>query len=429
MNSEFKRRRAAGRAADKPPTTVWRALGFSVWNVAFLLLGMGLMAWLRPGPPAPRDGGGDQAPKVASTNPEVAKAGQHGPWGELEFTTFSLEKPDGDLPDARAQFPAARWMFEGYTVEKLAALFQSLETSSETRRLLLDRSRWQVAAEGVALHPSRELLRGLRQPARQRLYPILGESRFNFSQFHPFRFRGGGFDEWFANSSLPHETLEIVRDLTYSNKFGALCLSDVVVLQEKLTPAEFQQVLRTLYSEPTMLVSLRVRPSSDIKALAAYWGRGGREKEILPLLKSLAHVPGGGSISVTHLLPGFARLRLYAFHSDTNNVVSDQDCLWSALNFLRKEPDPRLARGVSPYDILKTEFAECRELPLLGDVLMVMENGKDIHACVFVADDLVFTKNGANAHQPWVLMRLTDVVARYSTGQAMSLVVMRPKNL
>jgi hypothetical protein len=33
---------------------------------------------------------------------------------------------------------------------------------------------------------------------------------------------------------------------------------------------------------------------------------------------------------------------------------------------------------------------------------------------VYLAEDFVFTKNGAAAEQPWVLMRLSDVLRLYS---------------
>ena len=39
--------------------------------------------------------------------------------------------------------------------------------------------------------------------------------------------------------------------------------------------------------------------------------------------------------------------------------------------------------------------------------------GNAIHSCVYLADDLVFTKNGRSPTQPWVVMKLDDVVAYY----------------
>ena len=47
---------------------------------------------------------------------------------------------------------------------------------------------------------------------------------------------------------------------------------------------------------------------------------------------------------------------------------------------------------------------------------------------VYLADDIVFTKNGNNATQPWMLMRLKDVLTDYSGEGPARTVVYRSKN-
>ena len=50
-----------------------------------------------------------------------------------------------------------------------------------------------------------------------------------------------------------------------------------------------------------------------------------------------------------------------------------------------------------------------------SDVIFILDGatGNAIHSCVYLADDLVFTKNGRSPTQPWVVMKLDDVVAYY----------------
>lgn len=148
----------------------------------------------------------------------------------------------------------------------------------------------------------------------------------------------------------------------------------------------------------------------------------------MPLLQALADMPGGGSLGVDHLLPPFARNRLYSYRSDTNNAANDQDCFWTAVNFFRRNPDPRLKAGLSPHQILMEDYAESRDTPRLGDVFLFMRGGSAVHACVQVAGEVVFTKNGAEFRQPWILMRLSDLITRYSSDQPLSLITLRPKN-
>jgi hypothetical protein len=53
-----------------------------------------------------------------------------------------------------------------------------------------------------------------------------------------------------------------------------------------------------------------------------------------------------------------------------------------------------------------------------GDVLCFLEDGEGLHTCVFIADDIVFTKNGESLMAPWVLMQLKDVESIYRRSSA-----------
>ena len=51
----------------------------------------------------------------------------------------------------------------------------------------------------------------------------------------------------------------------------------------------------------------------------------------------------------------------------------------------------------------------------LGDVIIFVDaQGVTQHACVYIAGDIVFTKNGAQNTHPWVLMRLDQMRSLYS---------------
>ena len=86
------------------------------------------------------------------------------------------------------------------------------------------------------------------------------------------------------------------------------------------------------------------------------------------------------------------------------------DCHWTSLNFFslaRQEYflDTRLAsqRVIERYFTVAPPYR-------FGDVLFFNNPASEtIHSCVFIADDIVFTKNGENSLAPWILMRLGDV--------------------
>ena len=390
-------------------------------NLLFVLLGMALMTpALLLKPVLAR-----RAPAKISALPLDRLAA---PWGELECTHFALAQPERYLPDSSSPWPSPAWYFERTTPEQVAALFNSVETSQAARRLLLDANRWEVSGDLIIVRPTTQLLLGLGRPARERIYGVLANSPINMPQHFPFRFRRNGFDQWFAQSRLAAEKLELIRSLTYTNRGGAMCLADLDVLQEKLGREEYHRVFESLYSEQSVFLSLRVKPSANLVSLAHYWGAGGREQEVLAMLKSISQLPGGGSINVAYLLPSFARMRLYTFAPVTNDfAAAGQDCFWTALNFFRTEAEAQESTGNSSLERLLAQYVQTLDLPRLGDVILFMENGKPAHACVYIADEVVFTKNGANYNQPWVLMKMNDVLPRYATDRATSLVVLRRK--
>jgi hypothetical protein len=50
-----------------------------------------------------------------------------------------------------------------------------------------------------------------------------------------------------------------------------------------------------------------------------------------------------------------------------------------------------------------------------GDILFFLreDDGNAFHSCLFLADDLVFTKNGRNQLIPWIISTLKDVSSIY----------------
>jgi hypothetical protein len=60
--------------------------------------------------------------------------------------------------------------------------------------------------------------------------------------------------------------------------------------------------------------------------------------------------------------------------------------------------------------------------------LVLNKDGNAIHSVVYLADDIVFTKNGNNYAQPWMLMRLKDVLSDYSGANPARTIVYRSKN-
>ena len=180
------------------------------------------------------------------------------------------------------------------------------------------------------------------------------------------------------------------------------------------------------------MLRLEVAPESDVNGLIKYWGKGGREKFIAPLIASLGRIPGGGAINVSYLLPPFARLRLYTYPDAWKNDAAEQfDCVFSALNFFNDTPDTRLSDLAYRETVLNSRYALVAGQPTYGDLVTLLDaQNQVIHMCVYIADGFVFTKNGFDQTQPWVLMRMSDMLLMYYSFEKPSRIeFLRPKDI
>jgi len=54
-----------------------------------------------------------------------------------------------------------------------------------------------------------------------------------------------------------------------------------------------------------------------------------------------------------------------------------------------------------------------------GDILFVIDDqtGDAFHSCVYLAEDLVYTKNGRNQMSPWIISTLDDISRIYLSAR------------
>jgi hypothetical protein len=193
------------------------------------------------------------------------------------------------------------------------------------------------------------------------------------------------------------------------------------------TVAERRRLMKTLSRTSALLMKIRVRPDSDPVALADYWANGRRAKDVQALIESLTKVPGSASLDVAHLLPSFARKRLNTFPVPaTDDTRPPLNCYWTSLNFFNDPPDDRYLDDPAWKEALDKNFTHAAEATL-GDIMfLVRPNGLPVHAVVYIADDVVFTKNGYSDRQPWILMKWEDMIAGYPEREKLSVVIFHP---
>jgi hypothetical protein len=336
--------------------------------------------------------------------------------GELIVRDIEVERPEEYLASEVGVNQPGQWVFEEPSVEKVRSLMLACGLTEQQAGRALAPERVTSAANRTVIKPDEELLLSLSREARAKLYAALGRWPANHYMEFPFCFRGQTIDTLFENSNLDDTVINKLKKLLYPRN-NAECFSDLeVVLRGLPSDRERLWLLKALSRQRALLVRVRVRPTTDIDKVLGYWDRGVQIKDARPLLESLHRLPEGGTISLMYLLPRFARERLYTFPMPPKPGDPAMDCHWSTMNFFSEQPDNRFSNPAYTVDFLKANYYKIAKANAYGDVLFVLnKDGNAIHSAVYLADDIVFTKNGNNYEQPWMLVRIKDLLATYSS--------------
>ncbi|HEX5218470.1 MAG TPA: hypothetical protein VFZ59_02795 [Verrucomicrobiae bacterium] len=339
-------------------------------------------------------------------------AAKPGPWGDLICQRSIIEVPVEYLGLRSWENEPVQWFFRGSSPEALKQFLGSLELSSQEKDDLTNPSRWQVNAEGIFVSPSLETVLSLKTTARNQLYLELGRFEENVMQNQPFHWPVSEAKDLFASTRVRAASIAVFEKLSYvRGKY--LLFSDWKALLSALPDAnERNAVAQALMRRFAVFAQLRVTPGSDVEALVRYWGAGGHEKDIRPILEAAARLPQGANVSLGSLLPPPVRARVYTFPFSAPE--ERLNCHWTTFNFFNETPEP--PAGTRYWrDKLKTDYVAVTDSPRYGDVLVLLKPDHSIvHSCIFVADDIVYTKNGGSPFAPWQLSTLADVMDFYS---------------
>jgi hypothetical protein len=372
------------------------------------------------------DGGGSSTSVALSVDDRVSAPGDvvenetaesEGAWGTLQSFYVYIAAPDQVL--AHFQVPSAitTWNFYGKTADEVAALLDRPGIPAEHREALLDRSRWVTTDDCIQVVPSRAAVLSLPRDIRASLYEVLGQWEPNEFQNAPYFVPDGNVDTWLARSGLREDLIAAVRAMAYPNG-RATCFSDVSVLVSMTsTHGEARQLLKALSRTRTAILRLRLDERSDIERIRRYWSAGeANQKDFVPLLESIATNVAVNHLDIIHLLPPYARKLLYTYPHPSLAVAGRYpDCHWTCLNFFNYRPENRLIDTEGARAFVLEDFVPGEEPYRFGDVLFFVDDGGNaIHSCVYLADGFVFTKNGANVISPWLIMKLPEVLDRYS---------------
>jgi len=344
-----------------------------------------------------------------------------GPWGKLEYYHFYLEAPEHLASKFNLPSPITRWAFDKAKKDDIAKLLKDVGYSEETVQRLLSPRRITMEGENLFLFPSKDDIEKLTPEARSQLYRVLAKNPANDFQASPVIFLTDTVDEWAQDSGLPARVVDKLKQLSY-HRGNALAFADVPFLIASATSdKEAHFIFRKLTRVRTVLACLIISDDENLSALLDYWstGLGLRRNEIEPLLLATRETEGVSRLDLLHILPPLPRKLLYTYVDPKQAALGRfPDCHWTSLNFFNFEPqnyylDTRLATSA-----VLENFQPVKPPYHYGDVLMFLDRDDHaIHSCTYLADDLVFTKNGSNIMTPWMLLQLGDLQKMYDDGE------------
>lgn len=383
--------------------------------IVFLALAVAAVAmgyWLAGQSAADESSAGGAVANTLSAAMAPTYAAKSGPWGDIQCQRSVIEVPEEYLGLRSWENEPVRWFFRGYSVATLNQFLTRIELSSSESKDLLDASKWRVTTEGVFVIPTVATVLSLAPDSRARLYTELARFEENTMQHQPFHWPLADAEQLFARTRATPESIAIFRKLSYvRGKY--LLFSDWKALLNALpSPAERNAVAQALMGRFVLFASLHVTPQTDLEALIRYWGTGGYGKDIRPILEAVARVPEGMNISLANLLPPHIRSRINTFPFTAPD--EQLNCHWTTFNFFRESPEP--PAGVRFWQKkLQTEYTPVTDTPRYGDVLLLLKPDNSlVHSCVYLADNIVYTKNGGSPFAPWQLITLPDLLDFYS---------------
>lgn len=337
------------------------------------------------------------------------RAADPGAWGTLERFTIDIRPPAEFIQPEDCPLQVQPWTLPGFDAASTARLFDKAGLSGGLRARFDQGT--TCGPNGCTVVLDLDLLSALDQTARDSLFPTLGRYPGNGNYFYSFRRHEDRIDPWLAATDLSARGRSLVRGLLY-RQGNNLHFASQPVACSQLDDADRVALMRALGMTRSVLVKVRIDRDTDVQRIADYWNQGRRNKDIGALLASMRDAEAE-SLDILHLLPPFARKRLFTFPVAGS---LPWDCHWTALNFFNNDPDDRLldtekiiADFNASYRPVSTEALQ------FGDVLTFIADGNAFHSVVYIADDLVFTKNGRSFWRPWVLMTLEESIRYYKT--------------
>ncbi len=350
-------------------------------------------------------------------------SGNVGPWGQLEWFEVALEPSDLVLSEPLYTHPPLIWAFPpDWSPDGIAAfLREGGVPEAEIVAMLAPENRRQLSM-AVTVVPTEKAILSLTPETRATLYRRMAEWRINPYQSTPFSLGGDNVETLAGMASHPFspEFIRFANQFVYRGEPKNV-LSDYPLLCARLPDRVDVRLslAKLLLRSRALMVRLRIPPGADPEEVRRYWTLDGRYDSGIATFDAAfgdASTEEAPSLDLVHLLPPLPRQFLNTYGTRALAVGDLRpDCFWTALNFFEDDISQRYLDPIIG-DVLGNEWLPVDPPYRFGDLVLIHETDSDaaIHACNYLADGLVFTKNGKSLLRPWLIQHLDQVAEIYS---------------
>lgn len=339
-----------------------------------------------------------------------------GPWGKLEYFPVTLEPPHSHLWEALYD-ERSFWDFGKLDQAEAMALLKSLGFSAETLGLIEAEGVWKKTESGLELEFGDRVVESLTAENRAAIAKWFRLNNNFFFTKTIINFEGGNFS-FFENGVIAPATLELVKKFSFTRR-NVLSLMDRPYILRKLgnDTAEKERFLRAVFSTKGLIVRLVMDGSVDLESMIQYWSCDGLNAGFEPILRGVQATEGLNKVDLVQILPPVPRRYLYGFTNLQDvSPKNTPDCFWTSVQFFRRQVSPRLLDPVRLMHHIEGDFERVDNEDLrFGDLVCMFdeEDGSFLHSYVHVADEIVFSKNGASFARPFVLTLKSDMLSVY----------------
>lgn len=343
--------------------------------------------------------------------------------GQLSRIPIFLEASGNLLDSIPIPSPQTRWSIPEAEAFRAKEFFTEGGLSPAVAEALTSPGA-SVRADGwVHYFPGSQFVRDLPREIRSKLYGMLAKFPVNEFQESPVLILSDTVEEWYQKSRLPPELVEEITAMAY--KRGKVwAFSDVPLLISKAkSEDELRDIVKHMTRTRAYLVRLSIGPETDVTSLKRYWrpvGIGFRRKDVEPLLESLKETGAEVNLDLVHMLPPLPRKLLYSYPGPENASQGIlPDCHWTSLNYFNYDPHGYLLDSALATAKVLKDYEPVNGSHAYGDILFFVDKvtGDAFHSCVYLAEDLVFTKNGRNQMAPWIISTLEDISRIYLSSR------------